>query len=197
MAHRVVSTGAVLLAIALMAAGASAQSAAVKVEAGKGKAEAAALVEIEVTVVSVDVKKREVQVRYDDGQVETLGVSEEVKRLGDVRPGDKVGVKYYRSLALSLEKTEGAGPSVSESGEVVRTKPTELPGGVRTKQITAVGRVTAIDPKAGTITLTGPGGGSLPLEADPQLIAKLAVGDLVKAVYTEALAVSISREAGH
>ncbi len=197
MAHRVVSTGAVLLAIALMAAGASAQSVSAKAEAGKGKAEAAVLAEIEVTIVSVDLEKREAKIRYDDGQIDTVAVDKEVKRLDEVRPGDKVAIKYYRALALSLEKTKDASPSISESGEDARTKPGELPGGVRTKRITAVARVTAIDKAAGNVTLTGPGGGSVVVDADSELLAKLAVGDLVKAVYTEALAVSISREAGH
>src|SRR3954451_18109593 len=127
MAHRVVPAGAVLLAISLMAAGASAQSVAAKVEAGKGKAEAAVLAEIEVTVVSVDLEKREAKVRYDDGHVDTVAVDKEVKRLNEVRPGDKVAIKFCRSLARSLEKTKDASPSLSESGEDVRTKPGELP----------------------------------------------------------------------
>jgi hypothetical protein len=57
--------------------------------------------------------------------------------------------------------------------------------------VTVTAKVTAIDTAASTVTLVGPKGRSVELEATKEELAKLAVGDLVEAVYTEALAVSV------
>ena len=45
------------------------------------------------------------------------------------------------------------------------------------------------------VTLTGPRGNSVELEVAPEVLAKVKVGDHVKAVYTQAVAVSVSRVA--
>jgi hypothetical protein len=107
--------------------------------------------------------------------------------------GDAVVIEYYESLTLSLNKTEGAQPAVSEKAAEQRAELGQLPGGVRAREITVVAKVTAIDAKASTATLTGPKGKSVILEVSPEVIAKIKVGDLVDAVYTEAVAVEVTR----
>ena len=74
-------------------------------------------------------------------------------------------------------------------------EPTELPGGTKSKQTTITAKVSGVDAEAGMVTLIGPKGRSLTLEIDPDILAKLMVGDLVSAVYTQAVAASVSREA--
>ena len=185
-----------LLALALLASGSvSAQTVSTKVTAGGGKLEAADLVELKVTIVSVNLGKREVVVKYKDGVTETLQAGDAVKRLDEIRPGDTATIQMLRSLALSLNKTEGAKPAVIATEAEGRTKKTELPGGAIARQLNITARITAVDAKASTITLTGPQGNSAVLEVDPEVLKKVKTDDLVNAVYTEAVAVKITRDA--
>ena len=45
----------------------------------------------------------------------------------------------------------------------------------------------------GTVTLVGPKGRSVTLDVKADVLAKMKVGDLVSAVYTQAVAASVSR----
>jgi hypothetical protein len=102
-------------------------------------------------------------------------------------------MEYFESLTLALNKSPDAAPALSEKATDQRAELGKLPGGVRTQEITVVAKVTAIDAKNSTVTLTGPKGRSVELEVTPEQLAKVKVGDHVNAVYTEALAVSVTR----
>jgi hypothetical protein len=162
--------------------------------AGEGKLAAAQLVTEKAKVEAIDLAKREVTLKRPDGTTEVLLVSEEVKNLPQLKVGDTVSMEYYESLTVSLNKTEGAAPVVSEKASEQRAELGKLPGGVRTHEITVVAKVTAIDPKQSTVTLTGPKGNSVILEVSPEVVAKVKMGDLVNAVYTEAVAIKVTRE---
>lgn len=197
MTRRMVAMSSWALAIAVSAGGAAmAQTVQTQVQAGGGKIGAAELVELHVTIEAIDVATREVRVRHDDGALETLVAGDDVKRLADLKPGDGVDIQVYRSLTLGLNKTTATSPTQAESSTEERTEPSELPGGMKTRQVTIVARVTAVNSDASTVTLTGPKGRSAVLPVDKEILAKIKVGDLVDAVYTEALAVSIIRVEG-
>jgi hypothetical protein len=161
--------------------------------AGEGKLAAAQLVTVKAKVEAIDLANREVTLKQDDGTTQTIKVSEEVKNLPQLKVGDTVTMEYYESLTLSLNKTEGAAPALSEKASEQRAELGQLPGGVRTHEITVVAKVTAVDPKESTATLTGPKGRSVVLEVSPEVLAKIKVGDLVNAVYTEAVGVKVTR----
>lgn len=188
--HRIVSG---LLVTAVTASAAAAQTTATAVAAGEGEVAASELIEFAVTVEKVDVAAREVTVRHDEGGVETIRVGDEVQRLDEVRAGDRVGLAVYRSLTLSLERVEGGEASATGTGFDLRSEPGELPGGIATRQITLTAKVTAVDAEKSTVALVGPRGRSAVLEVDEAVLAAVAVGDLVTAVYTEALAVALER----
>jgi Cu/Ag efflux protein CusF len=185
---------AVLVATALSGAAAFAQttSAAVKTEEGVG---AAQLSKVRVTVTGIDLAKREITIQHEDGIVETITVGQDVQRLNEVKVGDTVDIEHYESLTLALDKKPGAAPSVTGGTKDVRTEPGELPGGIRVNKVTIAAKVTAIDAAANKVTLTGPEGRSVVLDAAPETVAKLKVGDIVEAVYTQAIAVAVSRVA--
>ena len=65
-----------------------------------------------------------------------------------------------------------------------------LPWGDQTN-ITA--KVTAVDVEASKVTVVGPKGRAVELAVERELAKNLRVGDLVSAIYTEAVAVSVSR----
>jgi hypothetical protein len=56
-----------------------------------------------------------------------------------------------------------------------------------------VARIDAIDAAASTVTLRGPKGNTVDVEVPAEALQKVKIGDLVQAVYSEALAVSVSK----
>ena len=68
----------------------------------------------------------------------------------------------------------------------------ERPAVAGERQITALGVVTAVEPKASTITLKGPRGNSVTLDVhNPDQFKVVKKGDQVEVTYTEALAMSV------
>ena len=180
-----------VLAILALSLGATAAPA----EAADSKAAEAAnpLVKVEGTIRAIDLATREVRFALEDGSETTVVAGDEIKRLDELKVGDRVTMEYFESVTLSLAKTDGAAPNTSEVEAERRNEPTELPGGMKTKQTKIVAKVTAIDAAAGKVTLAGANHLSLTLDADAATIAKLKVGDLVEAVYTTAKALSVTR----
>jgi len=179
--------------VVLLAAAAGAQTVQQQASTKKGGVEAARLVDLQATVVAIDLAKREVKLRTPEGKELPITAGPQVQRLADLRVGDVVEIQFYESLTLSLSKVEGGTPSRSEVSREQRTEPSELPGGIKAKQTTVVAKVKAVDTAASEVTVEGPDGKPLTLEADPEVLQGVKVGDFVTAVYTEAVAVSVSR----
>ena len=148
---------------------------------GKGEARRTGLVKAEV--VSLDKLTRAITLKGPRGTVLEAMVDEQVRHFEDLKPGDFVTVRYVQALALELQKT----------GETVDKAPpySERPT-ARGREVRAVARVTAVDPKAKTISLTGPRGNTVTLDVRNLGQAKaLKVGDAVQVTYTEAVAISV------
>jgi Cu/Ag efflux protein CusF len=184
---------AMALTAATLLGGAAVAQTTTAVAKTEGKAGAAQISKVRVTVKAIDLAKREVTIQHEDGIVETITVGDAVQRLDEVRVGDTVDVEHYESVTLALDKKPGAAPSATGAAAEARTEPGELPGGVQVKKVTLSAKVTAIDAKANQVTLTGPEGNSVVLDVAPETLAKLKVGDVVEAVYTQAIAVAVSR----
>jgi len=183
----------VTIALALLTLPAAAQTVQQAVSGGQGQISAEQLVKVEAMVQSIDLSTREVGLKTEKGEEFAVTAGPEVRRLADLKVGDKVTMEYYESLTLALSKVEGEAPSLSQTDGELRSEPTELPGGIKTRQTTLVAKVTAVDIAASTVTLVGPKGRSVTLDVDPAIAAKLKAGDAVNATYTEALAVSVTR----
>lgn len=183
-----------VLTLALVAGSLQAQTVQEKVEAGKGKVEVAQLVELNGTITALDVATRDVTLKTDKGEEISFVAGPDVQRLADIKVGDRVEIQYYESLTLKLSKVEGGTPSTSDTATEMRAEPTELPGGIKSQTTTITAKITAVDAAAGTVTLVGPKGRSVTLEVEADILAKVKVGDLVSAIYTQAVAASVSRE---
>lgn len=190
-------TSLAVLALALVAGSLQAQTVQEKVEAGKGKVEVAQLVELNGTITALDVATRDVTLKTDKGEEISFVAGPDVQRLADLKVGDRVEIQYYESLTLKLSKVEGGTPSTSDSATEMRAEPTELPGGIKSQTTTITAKITAVDAAAGTVTLVGPKGRSVTLEVEADILAKVKVGDLVSAIYTQAVAASVSRAAAN
>ncbi|MCC6848419.1 MAG: hypothetical protein IT294_07960 [Deltaproteobacteria bacterium] len=153
-----------------------------------------AIVSVAARVVKVDQKARVVTLKNAEGKVFDLQVGEEVRNLSQVKRGDDVVVTYYESLAFTLKKAGEAKPGVTVADAAGRAEPGEKPGAAVGRQTTIVATVVGLDKKKGTVKLKGPQGKVVEVQArDPKRLEPVKVGDLIEAVYSEAMAISVEK----
>jgi len=152
------------------------------------------VVTAQARVLKVDQKSRVVTLHNAEGETFDVKVGEEVRNLPQVKKGDDVVVTYYESLALTLRKPGEATPGVTTTDAAHRAKPGEKPGGAVGSQTTITATVVGINKQKGTVTLKGAGGKVVTVTArEPRRLDPVKVGDLIEAVYTEALAISVEK----
>jgi hypothetical protein len=154
------------------------------------------LVSVTAKVESVDVEKRELTLKGPLGNVGTYIVSERVKRLNEIKPGDGVTVDYYIGVAAELRA-----PTAEEAKEPLvvleekgRAGPGAPPGAGAKRVIRVVATVEGLDRPSQTVTLKGPRGRYLTVRvSDPSVLEKPRLGDTVVVTCAEALAVSVEK----
>jgi hypothetical protein len=163
---------------------------------GKGTLEQTKTVTVTARVVAIDQKKRLVTLRGPDGKLVEFVADERVKNLPQVRKGDLVVTTYYESVEVQLKKRGKAKPSVTAAEGVATAAPGQMPAGVGAQTVTVIAKITAIDGKEQSVTLTGPKGKSVTVKVkDPKHLAGVKVGDLVEVTYTQALAIAVEKAA--
>ena len=140
---------------------------------------------IHATVTAVDKDKQTVTLKGPKGRSVTIQVRDP-KKLEAISVGDPVIAKYYESVAFEVKKAGSATPGATAQEAVATSKPGETPAGAVGRQITVTATITAIDKKAQTVTIKA---------RDPKNLDKVKVGDLVEITYTQALALSLDKEA--
>ena len=180
--------GILVVAACVAALGLAAQAmaqAAPAAPAVKGEV-VADVVKKTATVTSIDLKTRELGLKGEDGKEFTVVVDQAAKNLDQVKKGDVIVAAYAEALAYEVNKSGSAsGPGAGTSTTLKTAKPGEKPAGVITQRTTLTAAVTAIDPKAPSVTLTGPGGNAKTI--------KVKDGDSVDITYTEAVAISVEK----
>ena len=150
-----------------------------------------AKVEVTATVAKIDYSTREVTLKADDGEEYNFVASEQVENLPQVKVGDRVTIAYAEALAYEVHK----GGAAADGGTVVTggtAIPGERPAGAIARQTTVTVLITAIDPKAPSVTFEGPGGNTRTIKVlHPEKLEGVRVGDTVELTYTEALAVKV------
>jgi Cu/Ag efflux protein CusF len=159
-----------------------------------GGVAAGQIVKVTATVEDIDQTTREVTLKGPEGHSVTITAGPRVKNLAQVQVGDKVNVAYYESLSLQLLKTSEKGSARSGSTESLVTAPAGAkPGGMETKTTTLVAVVDDINTKKRVVTLKGPMGRLVDVKVqDPNRLKNVKVGDEVEAVYTQAMAVTVT-----
>lgn len=167
----------------------------VEVSGPTGKA-VAQIEEIEAVVTAIDKVNRELTLKGPRGRSVELAVGEEVRNFDQIKVGDMIKLKYYEAISLQLEKAPGAKPGITVVEEGKRAKPNDKPGAAVRSKVTVIGTVTAIDGNAQTVTVKGPRGNEVDIKVqDREKLKNVKIDDLVKATYTEALAISVSTPA--
>jgi hypothetical protein len=147
-------------------------------------------VTVTATVASIDPKTRAVTLKNDAGKEYSFIAEPYVKNLSQVKVGDLVTVTYTEAIAWSLKKDNAMTASSSES---MSSAPAgQKPGMAAGSKTTVTVTITAIDPKAPSVTFTGPAGHTETVKVkDPKKLEGVNVGDKVDITYTEALAVKV------
>ena len=157
-----------------------------------GKATATAAAEISAQVVAIDKKTRTISLKGPKGKVADIVAGDEVKNFDQIKVGDFLMVRYLQSLALELQKVKSGATGISATDTVVKAEPGQRPAVGGAREVTAIAKVTAIDQKAKTISLTGPRGNTVTLDVqNPDQFKVVKMGDEVLVTYTEAVAISV------
>lgn len=146
---------------------------------------------VTATVTKINHETREVTVKGDDGKEHTFVASEDVKNLAQVKPGDVITATYGEALAYEVKK----GGQVADLATVVgggAAAPGSRPAAGIARQTTATVLITAIDPKAPSVTFKGPQGNTRTIKVlHPEKLEGVSVGDTVQLTFTEAFAVKV------
>jgi hypothetical protein len=156
-------------------------------------------VSVSAKIVELDKANRTAVLKGPKGQLVPVNVSPEVKNLDQVQVGDQLTVRYVAALAALLEPvpkgSSGASRERVENTGAAKAASGGLPSGGAARTVEVVATVQALDPKARTATLRGPKR-TVTLDLPPDIdLSKVKVGDDVRAVFIEAVAVSIERPA--
>lgn len=151
----------------------------------------AAKVEVTAKVAKIDQTTREVTLRADDGREYSFVASEAVQNLPQVQVGDIVTIAYAEAFVYDVRK----GGVAADGGTVIAGGAAEAgqrPAGAIARETKVTVLITAIDPKAPSVTFKGPGGNSRTIKVrHPEKLEGVSVGDTVEITYTEALAIKV------
>ena len=152
--------------------------------------------EITATVTRIDLANRLVTLRGPEGNYAVVEVDPAVKRLNEIRAGDKLKVKFSRAVALNVVKTEGPLKTTFDPVPTVKKDTGAFPGGTAHQTATSTVRIEAIDLEHHTVAFTEDKVGLQTITVrEPKVqeyLKTLNKGDVVKIVYTEAVAVAIA-----
>lgn len=154
-------------------------------------------VDLVATVISVDLPSRIVVLQGEDGKQAKVHVGDAVQRLDEIKPGDKIKLRYYESVAIDLRRNSKAKPGAVVEQVTERAPASQLPAGVVARQVTLTAEVTDIDLKKNTLTLKGPNGSHTIAVKKPEnqaQLKKLKKGDMIDITYTEAMAAEVMKQ---
>jgi hypothetical protein len=148
------------------------------------------------TIVKVDKKTRELTLRDDQGNEQTVVASKEVRNFDQIKKGDVLEVEYHRAAATSLQKV-GDTNVAGQTTDVERAPAGAKPGMVAMSSSTIVATVLEVDAKNRLLTVQGPKGGIVTVVVPPDMTAfdSLKKGDKISAEYAEAVAISVKTPA--
>ncbi|MUV15475.1 hypothetical protein [Noviluteimonas gilva] len=153
-------------------------------------------IEKTATVTAVDKAKREVTLKTEDGQSQTIVVDPEVKRFDEVAVGDTVRAKYTVGITSELRaatEEEKKDPLVAVEGGG-RASTDQAPAAGVARMFRVVATIEAIDRAAQTVTLKGPEGNYVTVKVeDPALLAKPKIGDTVVITAAESVVLSLEK----
>jgi hypothetical protein len=123
-------------------------------------------------------------------EYETISAPNDVKGFSTVKVGDKLTLRYYDNVVLTLKKPGDPDVAGTSGRAVTPGKPGET--GTVAEQTTITATITAIDEKVPSITFTGPNNWTYSSKVqDRKALSRVKVGDKVDITWTKAVLVSL------
>lgn len=154
---------------------------------------------VNAVVETVDPTSRELLLRggggAQTGSLLSMIASQRIQRLDQIRPGDRVTVRYFQALAAQAVTPFSRTSPPFEGVTVDRRENAPRPGGDVTRVRRGRVMITAVDAGANSVSFLGPNNVPRTVVAEnpdvQAFIRRLRVGDQVDLVYEEALAISV------
>ncbi len=149
------------------------------------------------TIKAIDPATRDVTLSRSEGPDVVIHASSAVKNFDQLKVGDRVTLTQGEALLIGLRKVTGGIRERTDWVEVHVAQPGDRPGVVVKHRIQAIANVTAIDRKAGKVTLRGVRETRKFDVNDPKLLASLKVGDQVEATLLQGEALVVQPASDH
>jgi hypothetical protein len=109
-------------------------------------------------------------------------VGDQVRNFDQIKVGDTVHAKYTQAVALELKKGAATMGRPTQEGAITPPPaPGAKPGGTIARKVTAMTEVVAIDPARQMVTLRGPAGNEVDVQAqDPSQLTNIKKRDHVQ-----------------
>jgi len=158
-----------------------------------GAVAGAATTQVTAKVIAVDPANRTVTLQSASGKTRTIEVGDQVRNFDQIKVGDTVHAKYTQAVALEVKKGVVAVSAATEEGAITPPPAAgQKPGGTVARKVTATAEVVAVNSAKQMVTLRGPEGNEVDVEAqDPNQLKNIKKGDHVQVTYVEALAIAV------
>jgi hypothetical protein len=161
----------------------------------RGEAKA---IQVVFSVQAVDAEKRLITLKDPHGNVGEYEVGEEVKRLAEIKPGDKVHAEYKVAAVAELREPtaeEKSAPS-AEVNTTERGTAEAPPAAGIGRAVRVVTTIDALDHANQSLTLKGPEGNTVAVHVeDPSVFDHLTVGQTIVVTFAETLVLSVQPKA--
>jgi len=154
----------------------------------------AAAIHVALSVEAVDHEKRLITLKGPQGNVGVYEVGDQVKRLSEIKAGDKINAQYEVAATAELREPtaeEKTAPMV-EVASGARGAADEPPAAAIARAVRAVTTIEALDRPGQTLTVKDPVEGLVTLHVeDPSVFDKLQVGQTIVVTFAETLALAV------
>jgi hypothetical protein len=157
-----------------------------------GKATAARHATDTATIAALDVAGRTLTLKRRSGQLQTIKVGPDVKRLSELAVGDVIKVDFEQTLELEYQPAGSPSVPMEAGATIGLADRDQAPGAVESAGVQGTVIVTAIDSQNRLVSFQEPGGNVYQVKAGPTVqLEKLKVGDRLLATYVETVAIRV------
>jgi len=146
------------------------------------------------TVEAVDAEKRTIKLKGPNGNEGEYEVGDQVKRLAEIKPGDKLHAEYKVAAVAELREPteeEKSAPVVDVTATARGTSEAPPAGGIA-RTVRVVTTIVALDHANQTLTVKGPEGNTVTEHVeDPTVFEHLTVGQSIVVTFAETLALTV------
>jgi hypothetical protein len=143
--------------------------------------------ELTGTVEVVNLERRMLTIRTPDGRFQVIHVPEEVKRLNEIKIGNRLTITETEAVLVDLVKGPEAAAVGATQESFVERESGARPAGVMVDTLTLYGRVESIDKTKETVTVRGSEEAVELKVNDRALLDEVSVGDGVVATFVRSV----------